>query len=984
MDSVYLLDSPFVGRSVELDFAREMLDSAKDGRGSVMVVTGEPGIGKSRLVREIEDLASPSGFFVAIGQNYPGSGTPSAWAWTQIIRQFRASRCFEAISKEPHTYAGHQSNLIDDILSFDEGTDEDRFDDRESARFHRFDAISQFISRASDLTPALIVLEDLQQADEQTLLLVEFLAQQIGDMHLLLVATVRTEAIAKENTLTLVMANLNRLNSYHRLALHRLDRDDVKHYLELVNVATINQEMERDTEDLIYRRTQGLPFLVIEIVKSMLAGGSPSDTPDSVRETIESRFMQLSKVCRTVLQRAAIFGRAFSLDDLQLLVSRDATTLVESLDDAVSIGFIECEPDSTDRYRFSHELFGECILESLRASEKLELHAKVADGHIERYGDTADDHAAKILAHLLQARPLADGDLIVRFALHAGNKALKELALENARRYYSAGLEALKEHEKSRRRADMLIGLAESGKDRSDSCSRIREAYEIYESLDDRESAISAASFDAHASLMHEDITCLYDRALNLSPLPAYEARIRVNRARFRLSHQRDFEGMQRDIDRAREIAVSLRDPQLIVRVLAAAVWIESREIKKPDRVLEFVNEAERYASRVGYNTHMEAIWDGAFWVYEQRAESEKALSYALRALESSRITRYHHRSNLNAIGFLHVQMGKWVDARAYFSESMALGLERFCWSVMILAFIELDTGNADAAKKLLDELYGQLSSSNNPASYESLCAFVMTALARQFHLDDRWIFLAETKMQSARESVVIHPYTAEQLHRAEACVACAKGDIPAAKIAYEYLRDTNIRYPEMLHIGRIAAFAGYIDEAITWFRTGRDKCRTGGYAPTVAWSDYELSKLLSGQNGRYPADEVIAGLEEARAICLDLGMRFLDEKVATLADSIGYRFEDLPSVHHPDSSAINNLQITSLSRRENEVLGLLADGKTNKEIASVLYISPKTVHNHISHIFAKLDVGNRTEAAKYAIEMGIREPRISSIMKTN
>ena len=278
----------------------------------------------------------------------------------------------------------------------------DQIDDPESARLYRFDAIAEYLRATARSNPLFIVIEDLQQADEQTRLLIEFLAYQINKMHISLMATVRTQAGEWSNGLSDTLANLGRIPSFIRISLDRLDRSTVHRYLETVG-ATIN----RDIADHLYDRTLGLPFFVAEIASQMLAGRSHGEIPESIREAIGARLRELSPDCRRMLSVAAILGRAFTYRNLLLVGDCDADFLNASIEEATANGFFELDPENAEGFRFTHELFFEVILTKLSEIGKYELYARAAGALEKAYGIDAETHAAEILNHISKAGPLA-------------------------------------------------------------------------------------------------------------------------------------------------------------------------------------------------------------------------------------------------------------------------------------------------------------------------------------------------------------------------------------------------------------------------------------------------------------------------------------------------------------------------------------------------------------------------------------------------
>ena len=254
----------------------------------------------------------------------------------------------------------------------------------------------------------------------------------------------------------------------------------------------------------------------------------------------------------------------------------------------------------------------------------------------------------------------------------------------------------------------------------------------------------------------------------------------------------------------------------------------------------------------------------------------------------------------------------------------------------MWLAKCEAESGNLESARSLLNEHLERSRADRGSHREEGIALLHASHMRAGLELDSIWLEVAEGEIESIRATGEALPFLDHELISIEAALAWAKGDAASARDAYQAMRglDKDIDIAMVIHVARAASVAGLTKEALDLHRRYRDRCRKAGYLPTVAWHNYEIAGLLCKIDDDHPPGEAHEVLKEAHSICIDFGMPPLLKRV--------------------------------------EVLALLSTGRTNKEIATELFISAKTVRNHVSHIFAKLGVGNRTEAAAAGMGAGI------------
>src|SRR4051812_35568630 len=564
---------PFVGRARELAELRQALGEAADGRGGVLVVTGEPGIGKTRLLQELSDEAAGD-FAVLSGRCWEEGGAPAYWPWIQVLRG--AGEEFEAIAGVIGGAASQQR-------------------DPESVRFAVFDAVTRYLLGREQ--PTLIVLEDLHAADEPSLLLLRFLGDAIETGRILVVCSYR-DAEPRVRELARHFSSLARLGT--RIVLRGLSSEEVEAYVARV----VGESAARSLAPRLAATTGGNPFFLGELLRGVDAADSALRVPEEVRAVIRHRIDGLSPEAATLLQLAAVSGRALDLPVLERMSRLDPSLLVEAIGESVDAGVLVEDLDGSGP-AFAHELVRATLYEDLSTRRRHELHLGMGTVLQEIAAGDLDRRLSEIAHHLACAAPLGDVDEAVDFLERAGDRAEMLAAYEEAARHYRRGLQLLGADEEGadRRRCGLLVRLGDAqwragqGKPAR---APFGGAIALARGLDDGEPLARAAlgyttalggfllysRFEVGASgpaLLTDALAALPDedsllRASLLSRLAMemYSANEPIER-RAAVSAE------------AIEMARRLGDPRALVTALHARHWA----LTDPDRVLERLGHAE-------------------------------------------------------------------------------------------------------------------------------------------------------------------------------------------------------------------------------------------------------------------------------------------------------------------------------------------------------------------------------------------------------
>jgi DNA-binding winged helix-turn-helix (wHTH) protein len=460
---------PFVGRLDVMLRLDEQLAEAQNGKGLLTVLAGEPGIGKTRCAEELLARARTQGFSTWIGRAAEGVGAPVFWPIIQILRDAARERPELRAACEPilaHLTALDGDNSAARVAIAAHET---------SNRFWILDAIWRLVREAAEQKPIAILIDDWQWADAGTTSLVRFLAPELANSHVLIVATLREDGNAQDDP---ALRWLTRRSE--RIELARLTPDDIGHYLSEVSAS---RDVPQSLSQAVYRATAGNALFVQETVRVLLAehrgaGLQALKAVDikpaqAVRDVLHVQLAALGPETRALLSQASVLGESFELSVLAKIAGTDPDRLLGLLEPATKAGFTQAE--TPDRYRFSHALLRSVLYDETPSEERVSLHRRAAQV-LEEF-DPAEPRHGEVAFHFYRSLPAGEYDRVSAAARRAAAAAESVLAYEDAVRFYQWALEAqaLDPAVKPRARAELLLACASAQRD----AGRDREATTI-------------------------------------------------------------------------------------------------------------------------------------------------------------------------------------------------------------------------------------------------------------------------------------------------------------------------------------------------------------------------------------------------------------------------------------------------------------------------------------------------------------------------
>lgn len=434
----------FVGRERELERLRTALDGALAGRGSLVMLVGEPGIGKTRTTQELETYARMRGAKVLWGRTAETAGAPPYWPWVQAARDYREQTEEEVRRRQYEPFALDLQRILPALSDLFPNLPPPPDAESAEGQFRLYDALSSFLRSVSTETPLLVVLDDLHWADQATLNVLTHLTRDLGRARILVLGTYRDTDLDRRHPLSTALAELNREDLFTRIPLRGLSLAETTDYISRTAGATPTPVLAQR----IFEETEGNPFFLSEVVNLITEEGSLTSTradvqiPEGVRQALGRRLDRLSDDANALLTTLSVAGRRFDHAVALALSEHDDSTTLRLLEEALRARVLE-EAGVAGRYQFSHALMQETLLEELSAARRLLLHGRIAEALLAVYGEADRDHLAELAEHYAESAVLnpAHGALAVRYRKRAAESAGSALAWDEAARLYEKCIE---------------------------------------------------------------------------------------------------------------------------------------------------------------------------------------------------------------------------------------------------------------------------------------------------------------------------------------------------------------------------------------------------------------------------------------------------------------------------------------------------------------------------------------------------------------
>jgi DNA-binding SARP family transcriptional activator len=877
--------SVFVGRERELAELLVGLEETLAGRGRLFLISGEPGIGKSRLADRVADEARARGARVIVGRCWEAGGAPAFWPWIQALRAYIRDSDPESLRRQLGSGASDLAQLLPELKELFPRLAEPVQIDSEGARFRLFDAAAEFLRNVCAHQPIVIGLDDLHAADVPTLLLLQFIVRQLTSSRLLIVAAYRDVDPLPGDPLTAMLAEVAREPTTSRISLTGLSKDEVARYLEVAGPADARPELATT----LYEQTEGNPLFVVETVRLVTSESdrtAPLAIPPTVRDVIVRRLARLTDECRQVLLVASVIGREFTLDLLAWMHGVSEDDAATSLDEAVSARVVTDIPGEAGRLRFGHVLIRDTLYDDLPATRRARLHRQAVAALEALYGEEPGPHLAELAHHSNAGGSVREG---IEYAQHAGDRAVALFAFEEAERLYRLALELTEDNSI---RCDLLIAIGEArarAGNAAEAKTFFRAAAALAASNDYAESLARAAlgyggrviwdasrhdpSFqplleNALATLGDEDSALRARLLARLAGGPLRAAEADPTRRR-QMSEQ------------ALAMARRIGDPSTLAYCLSA--YISGHHA--PDFTLQQVDIARELVQVATDAGDLERALEG----------NEDALEAAIELGDSS--TAHAHLNEMRALAeklrqpaqlwvvavyqsFLALLEGRFDKAEQLITENRSIG-ERIHVStstatyVLQLYLLRREQGRAHEDRNLLRR------AALEHATYPIIaCAHVdlLTELGEHDEADRELNRVATNNFRHIpfdegwTVSLCFLATSAARLDNKPLCTAIHERLLP-------YTDRVSISYSEISlgpvarYLGILAATTDHLDEAEKHFTTALEICERINAQPWLAHTQHDYAQTLLAHNDREDQQRAAQLITEASATYRDLRM---------------------------------------------------------------------------------------------------------------
>ena len=958
---------PFVGRTRELAALQTLLRDAGSDGGRVAQVGGEPGSGKSRLLRELAQGAAADGVLVLYGACDAVVRTPYG-PFVTALEQLARVTDPDVLRADLGTGGGELTRLLPDLPQRVGELPEPVPGDPDTERHRLHTAVADLLANVTRRHTLLLPIEDVHWADGPSLLLLRHLARSAGNTRMLLLATFRDTEADMSEQVSEALIELRRVEAAERLTLSGLGHEEVVEFVRQAAGGDLDPaatEVAHEISDL----TDGNAFLMIELWRTLRETGALA-SPESVREVVSQRVSRLAPSTTEVLEVAGVTGPDFTVDVVRRATGLDERTLLEALDEGVRSGMIEEVPAAGLAYRFTHELVRRALYDRLSALRRAELHLAVGTALEEVLGADPSRGLADVAHHLAAAGALGDLERAVVYSLRAARSAMAALAFEQAAAHFRTALALGVESPSRRAEIQLELGTAcHFAGAWPGAIEAFTAAAEIARAVDDAEMLARAAvgledacwgegrSHRAALELLEEASATLggADSALRIGVLSAL---VRV--LAYRGDHRRA--GIVRA--NAMEMARRLGDDRGLGILLARAY--SARGTSSLDEVVGMLTEAVSLGDELGDLDVQSAArgWRVVTWI-------------ALGELEAARrdLAEYQDladRAKQPFLSFTAEHFGSAIalcegrleeaEARAERSRDLASlfsGRDASGIHGIQMFSIRREQGRLTELAPVI-----RLLADGDPgtAAWRPGLVALLVELGMDDEADAELARIRVHGLAPFREAL----WLASLTYLTDACAA--RGDQELAAILRPELEPYSGTVVVVGHgvacygaadryLGMVAATLGDWEIAEARFDAALDLNRRMGAPPWLAHTAYEYGRMLYARGQEEDARRAASLLTEAAALAKRIGMPTLLARIDKLSS---------PAAATPPPDG--------LSPREVEILRLVARGLSNRQISEELFISAHTAANHIRSILRKTSCANRTEAAMYAHRHGLAE----------
>jgi predicted ATPase/DNA-binding CsgD family transcriptional regulator len=974
--------APLIGRVRQLAALTEHLTEARTGRPVVVLLAGAPGIGKTRLLEEFPPPELTAGVTVLRGGASQAEGMPPYLSFLEALGDYVAAAPPDLLRDQVGPHAASLATLLPE-LSMRLGPPPLPPLGPEQERFRLYEAVAAFLTAiaASAQGGLVLLLDDLQWADAATCDLLVHVAGRVRSTALLIVGAYR-EGEAEENpAFVRTLAELNRRRLLVTLPLAPLEAEESR----ALAASLLRGDIAPAVADLVHRQSEGNPFFLEELLRALVEertliwqgrcwelGGHPGSlVPPRVVEAIRMRLARLDPSVVELLRVAAVAGRASEPALLAQVARLDVEQAEELLLAAARAQVLR--PDADGAYAFTHDMVRETLLGEVGSARRRRLHRAIGEA-LEAQGDADSPRRLADLAfHFAEAGEVARG---VTYALASAQRALQASAATDALAHYRTAVRLLGPSGDAAQRASALTGLGDAATLAGD----YPQAAEAYQAA--KETWLQNGDTVAAARVWHRlgrvrwrqeaigEAREAFERALALlgaEDSPDAAATLLQLADLHATSLGQNTEGIAY-AERALAMVERLGDRRLEATAcyVVGNVKARSNDLASGQALLERALALAQDLDDAALGAEVCAYLAN---VYAWTADLDRSCAVSVLRAELARRTQdlFHLRHVYSWIGQLETLRGRWAEAERWFAqqEPIVEGLQSPEPRASLKAYrgiLLYYQGRFGEAEQELREVVEMLrpTGSGTVVWYFGWLGLILVELGRRDEALGCY-----TELHALAESLDKRARARGNAFAQLAVGYVRLGERERAAGCYSELIPFQGQFSPVLidrGLGVAAAAAGKIVAARRHLADAEAQARRAGMRPELALILLHRGLLERDVLATGPSRPVRTSgpLADGLRLCAELGMEELGRRILGRAPAAPKRRSD------------RSARVAGLSVRELEVLRLVAQGRTNREIAETLVLSENTVARHLTNIFTKTGVENRAGATAYALRHGL------------
>ena len=990
-----------IGRTTELAALRLLMDQAKSGQGQVVLLSGEAGIGKSRLVAEVKTYTSSQDFLFLQGSCFPTDLLYPYAPLLDLLRSFLSGHSHARPAAEVKQVAQAFLPLLPDVghvLADVTPPPTLTSLDPEQEKRRRFETLAHFLTCLAGAHPVLLVVEDLHWSDDISLEFLHYLARRCSAHPLLLLLTYRSDEVRP--SLHHFLAQLDRERLTQEILLARFTRDEVEAMLRAIFALPRSARLE--LPDPIYALTEGNPFFVEEALKSLIAAGEifyangrwdrkplgELHVPRSIQDAVQQRTDQLSDSARRVLTLAAVAGRRYDFSLLQELTQHDEQYLLQLIKELIAAQLVVEE--SAEKFAFRHALTRQAIYADLLVRERKALHRRIADTLERLYASVLDAHLADLAYHFFEA---GAWEKALEYGQRAGEQAQAMFAQHAAIEQVTRALDAA-QHASIPPPAALY---------------RLRG--QAYETLGDFERARpdyeTTLQMAQRASNRHAEWQALIDLGFLWAQRDYAQAGSYFQQALALARQMDDPRTLAHSLNRLGNWHMNIEQPQEALHYHQEALTLfqqvhDSHGIAEtydllgmagalggdPVQASAYYQQAialfQELGDRQGLASSLATLvvlGEGGGYQIETMAPATtgfpESLHFGELALQTTREIgqRSAEAYALFALAQYLGPHGEYAQALEMAQAGLALAgqIEHRQWITFgywILGTLYLDLLALPEAQHHLEQALTLAQEVGSWNWMRIVSAFLAQVLIFQHDLTK-----ADSTLAAALEPDAAMQTIGQRLvWAARADLALVRGNPGLALDITDRLIASAANLSDQQVIPRLWKLRGEAlailrrgAEAETALQAAQATAQAQGLRPWLWRICIALGKLYQALARQEEAEQAFS---IARALIEELAANLTNELLR--AQFLSQATAMLPQKRPLTSGRVAKQALGGLTAREREVAALIAQGKINREIAEDLVVSERTVESHVSNIMFKLGVHSRRQIRAWAVEKSL------------